>query len=254
MVQCQTILGNALKTSQNDDIKALWKSTSNHSNIQYDVYMNTKEVLKAIHDEHEDRLKNLLISQGSFFSNIIENLLSKINSVWSLAQHDLPKNIFNFTIRYINNSLSTRKNLVKWDMSPTSDCSLCLLPETLLHVVSGCNIYLVEGRYTWHNDPILNFLALSFQSVRDSIIYADLPGFINPSATTDDNLRPDLLLVLPNKCLYILELTVGFEKKIRKNSHRKHTEVNYITLSVSALGVFDQLSQSFLDMLKRLEL
>ena len=124
----------------------------------------------------------------------------------------------------------------------------------------------MQGRYTWRHDSILNFLALSFKSVRDSVIYADLPGFINPSAITGDNLLPDLLLVLRNKCLYILELTVGFESNIRKNSHRKHTkyhdlikqhehlfsEVKYINLSVSALGVFDQLSQSFLDMLKGL--
>ena len=151
-------------------------------------------------------------------------------------------------------------------MSPTSDCSFCLLSETLLHVVSGSNTYLVQGRYTWRHDSILNFLGLSFQSVRDSVIYADLPGFINPSAITGDNLRPDLLLVLPNKCIYILELTLGFESNIRKNSHRKHTkyndlirqqehlfsEVKYINLSVSALGVFDQLSQSFLVMLKDL--
>ena len=107
---------------------------------------------------------------------------------------------------------------------------------------------------------------LSFQSVRDSVIYADLPGFINPSAITGDTLPPDLLLALPHKCLYILELTVEFETNIRKNSHRKHrkyndvirqhehlfSEVKYITLSVSALGIFDQLSQSFLDMLKDL--
>ena len=264
--QCQTVLRNVLKNSQNEDIKALWKFTSSHTNIQYDMYRNTKEVIKAIHDEHEDRLKTHLISQGSFFSNIIDNSLSKVNSVWSLAQRNLPKNIFNFTIRYINNSLSTPKNLVKWGMSPTSDCSFCLLPETLLHVVSGCNTYLVQGRYTWRHDSILNFLASSFQSVRDSIIYADLPGFLNPCVITGDSLRPDLLLVLPNKCLYILELTVGFESNIRKNSHRKHTkyhdlikqqehlftEVKYVNLSVSTLGVFDQLSLSFLDMLKDL--
>ena len=151
-----------------------------------------------------------------------------MNSVWSLAQRNLPKNIFNFTNRYINNSLPTRKNLVKWGTSSTSDCSFCLLPETLpetlLHVVSGCNTYLVQGRYTWRHDSTPTILALFFKFVRDSIIFADLPGFINPSATTGDNLRPDLLLVLPNKCLYILELTVGFESNIRKNSHRKHTK------------------------------
>ena len=133
-------------------------------------------------------------------------------------------------------------------MSPTSDFSFCLLPKTLLHVVSGCNKYL-------RHDSVLNFLALSFQSVRDSIIYADLPGFINPSAIIGFNLRPFLFLVLPNKCLYILEITVGFESKIRKNSYRKHTKyhelirqherlftvVECINLSVSALGVFDKL-------------
>ena len=62
------------------------------------------------------------------------------------------------------------------------------------------------------------------------------------------------------------KLTVGFESNSRKNSHRKHTkyhdlirkqehlfsEVKYINLSVSAQEVFDQLSQSFLDMLKDL--
>ena len=69
------------------------------------MYKNTKEVLKAIQNEHEDRLKNHLVSQGSFFSNIVETSLSSVNSIWSLAQRNLPKNILNFSIRCINNSL-----------------------------------------------------------------------------------------------------------------------------------------------------
>ena len=173
----------------------MWKSTSTYTNIQYDVYRNTKEVPKAIQNEHEDRLKNHLASQGSFFCNMVETSLSSVNSVWSLAQRNLPKNIF--TIRYVNNSLTTRKNLVKWGMSPTSACSFCLLPETLLHVVSGCKAYVEQGRYTWRHDSILNFLAMTFQSVRASIIYVDLPGFISPTAITGDNLRPDLFLEFP---------------------------------------------------------
>ena len=36
-IQCQTILRNALKYTQSEEIKKLWKSTSNHTNIQYDV-------------------------------------------------------------------------------------------------------------------------------------------------------------------------------------------------------------------------
>ena len=183
-----------------------------------------------------------------------------------LPQRNLPKNIFNFPIRYINTSFPLARILVNGALSPTSDCSFCLLPESLLHIVSGCNTYLVQGRYAWRHDSILNFLASSFQSVRDSIFFVDLPVFLNPCALTGDSLRPDLVLVLPNKCLYILELTVGFESNIRKNSHRKltkyhdvirhqerlFTEVKYVSLCVSILGVFDQLSLSFLDMLKDL--
>ena len=265
-IQCQTILRNALKYSQSEEIKKLWKSTSNHTNVQYDAYRNTKEALKAIQNEHEDRLKNHLISQGSFFSNMAETSLSSVNSVWSLAERNLPKNIFNFTIRYINNSLPSRKNLVKWGISPTSDCSFCLLPETLLHVVSGCKTYLEKGRYTWRHDSILNFLAMTSQSVHDSTIYVDLPCFIRSSAITGDNSRPDLLLFVPNKCLYILELTVGLESNIRKNYHQKRTkyqdlvrqqenlfsQVKYINSSISTLGVLDQLSLEFMDMLKDL--
>ena len=153
---------------------------------------------------------------------MVETSLSSVKSVWSLALRNLPKNIFNFTIRYVNNSLPTRKNLANWGVSPTSDCSFCLLPEALLHVCSGCKAYLEQGRYTWRHDSILNFLVMTFQSVHASVIYADLPGFISPSVITGDNLRPDLLLVLPNTCLYILELTVAFESNIRKNSHQKH--------------------------------
>ena len=73
------------------------------------------------------------------------------NSIWSSVQSKLPKNVFNFSIRYINNTLPTRKNLLRWGISPTSECTFCLEPETLLHVVAGCKTYLNEGRFTWRH-------------------------------------------------------------------------------------------------------
>ena len=83
--------------------------------------------------------------------------LSQVNIIWSACQSKLPKNIFNFTIRYINNTLLTRRNLAKWGLSSTADCSFCLNPESLLHVVAGCNSYL--NRFTWRHDSVLNFIA-----------------------------------------------------------------------------------------------
>ena len=122
-----------------------------------------EEVLKDFRSNQEDKLQHHLTSQGFFFSNVIKYSLSSVNSIWSEAQSHLPKNIYNFTIRYINNSLPTRKNMARWGLSQSPDCSFCLNPESLLHVVAGCQQYL--DRFTWRHDSILNFIAKSLQPV-----------------------------------------------------------------------------------------
>ena len=137
----------ALKLSPNESINELWKSTNTHTNVQYDAYNSTKEVLKDFRDKHEHKIQNKLTCQGSFFSSVSKFSLSQLNKMWSNAQSKLPKNIYNFTIRYINNSLPTRQNLQRWGISSSSDCTFCLCPESLLHVVAGCQSYL--ERFTW---------------------------------------------------------------------------------------------------------
>ncbi|CAB4027156.1 Alkaline phosphatase, partial [Paramuricea clavata] len=221
-IQCQTVSRSALKSSINENIRELWSITSTNRNIQYDIYSNAKDVLKAFRQKNEQRLQNNLMSQGSFFSNIVKNSTLAFNSLWSSVHSKLPKNIFNFSLRYINNSLPTRKNLVKWGLSSSADCPFCFCPESLLHVISGCKTYLNEGRYTWRHNSVLNLVASSLLDVERSKMYVDLPGFISPSVITGDELRPDLLLTIENKILYILELTVGFETNLKTNSDRKH--------------------------------
>ena len=140
--------------------------------------------------------------------------------MWSSTQSKLPKNIYNFTIRYINNSLPTRKNLKTSGISSNSECTFCLNTETLLHVAAGCQSYL--DRFTWKHDSILNFLAQTLQSIGGFDLFTDLPGFKNPSIITSDTYRPDLLLVFPNNSLlYIVELTVGHESNLNNNIIRK---------------------------------
>ena len=64
-------------------------------------------------------------------------------------------------------------------VSQSPDCSFCLNPESLLHVVAGCQQYL--DRFTWRHDSILNFIAKSLQPVINvhSSNYADVNGFLN---------------------------------------------------------------------------
>ena len=52
-------------------------------------------------------------------------------------------------------------------------------------------------------------------------MFGDLPGFASPSVITGDSLRPDLLLEVHNKCLYILKLTISEETNLISNIARK---------------------------------
>ena len=162
-IQCQTVLRKALKLSPNQSINELWKATSNNKNIQFDAYNTTKQVLKDFRSGQENKLHNQLTCQGSFFTSITKFAFSQLTKIWFTSQSKLLKNIFNFTVRYMNNSFPTRQNLTRWGLSPTSDCSKCLAPETLLHVVAGCQLYL--ERFTWRHDSILHFIATNLQTV-----------------------------------------------------------------------------------------
>ena len=80
------------------------------------------------------------------------------------------------------------------------------------------------------------------------------------SILTGESLRPDMLLNIEDKCLYIIELTVGFETNLERNAQRKefkyrsllkHYENTYcrmklINVSTSSLGMFGQASEPFL--------
>ena len=63
-VSNQLVLRTALESFPNESIKDLWKSNNNYTNIQYDGFKSTKEVLKDFRAGHEDKLKNQLSCQG----------------------------------------------------------------------------------------------------------------------------------------------------------------------------------------------
>ena len=115
---------------------------------------------------------------------------------------------------------------------------------------------------------MLKFLAQTLPSLQRYKLYVDLPGYLSPSILTGEILRPDMLLSIEDKCLYIIKLTVGFETNLERNSQRKqikyrpllkhfentYRKVKFISLSTSSLGIFRQTSESFFDMCKVLGL
>ena len=81
------------------------------------------------------------------------------------------------------------------------------------------------------------FLTSTFSSLKQCTVYADLPSFLSPILITGNSFRPDLLLLIDAKILYILELTIGFETNIQNNSDRKAAKysslINDLSLSCS---------------------
>ena len=89
---------------------------------------------------------------------------------------------------------------------------------------------------------------------------------MSPSVVTGDSLRPDQLLEVHDKFLYILELTIGYETNLTSNIARTdrkyqhlirtlqhhYNNVKFINLSMSTLGVFSSHSVDFTTMLKEL--
>ena len=110
---------------------------------------------------------------------------------------------------------------------------------------------------------ILGTTTLSFFS-----LLIHLPSFMSPFLITSDSLRPDLLLLTESNALYILELTLGYETNIQDSSVRKTTKLTpllqyvcscynriiFTNVSMDALGVMGSSCDSFLTLLKDLNL
>ena len=152
----------------------------------------------------------------------------------------MPKNIFNFTLKCVNNTLATRKSLCKWPIVQSSACSFCLQPETLLYIVSSCRMYLEHGRYTCRHDSVLNFIAKYLSMLPDCSLYADLSSFLSPSIVTGKSFRCDLILLTNDKILYSLELTIGFETNIKIKHDRKAS--THYPLRQTLLSKYNQVS------------
>ena len=128
--------------------------------------------------------------------------------------------------------------------------------QTLGHVVSSCSQALRDGRYNWRHDSVIRCIARAILKP-ENLVYADIAEFPTPSTITGDQHRPDIVVVRAN-CLYVLELTVGFETNLKKNYERKdesygnllitlrdsYDGVEYMNLSMSALGCVSKMSKN----------
>ena len=86
-------------------------------------------------------------------------------------------------------------------------------------------------------------------------VYSDLPEYKNPSILTGD----DYILFIKENTLFIIELSVRFETNIQNNTENKekcylplitpllskYNEIEYVNLSMGALGTFGKSCSNF---------
>ena len=241
--QCQV----TFRKSGNHNIREIHKSTSN-INIQYDQFNSTRDALKHIRSSDVSCIMEKLTTQSLVVKYIWEFVDGRFINQWSNVISHLPRNIFNFTIRYLSNTLANGTNAIKWGITNSYTCIFCDQQQTLGHVIGGCETELLESRCNWHHDWILLNIYKTVKS-QGLQAFVNIEGYPNPSIITGDEQRPDFAFVEDDNLL-LLELTVGFETNIKKNFNRKAKryqqllaklsnkyKVYYVNLSLGAIGI-----------------
>ena len=158
----------------------MYVATSMNTNVQYDRYLKPKEVIREIRAEIVENIRNHLTSQSLFIKSLWKEAFPDMVKDWHATLDKLPKNIYNFVTRYLNNTPPTLKNMLLWNKATSNLCHSCSNVQTLQHVVSSCKIHLEQGRYTWRHNSVLKHLAEYLSSVKkDLSVYADVDGFEN---------------------------------------------------------------------------
>ena len=255
-MQCQVTLRNCLKNSINSDVRKIHANTSKGPNLKIDSVTSTKEMIKDLRLEKEIKVSTLT-TQSLVIKAVWNNTMKEMRPAWHNVLHILPRNIYSFCLRYLNNTLANGTNLLKWGRTDSALCPACQSPQTLGHVISGCKVHLNELRYNFRHDSILLNIVKSVSHRENVLIYSDLQGYPSPSIITGISYRPDIIFVILKK-LFVIELTSGFETNIVKNAEIKDIryrsiiadlrlcyDVKYLNLSMGALGTFGHSCKRF---------
>ena len=72
-----------------------------------------KKLFPNIEKNKEDQITAALTTQSFVIKSIWEHGMKSAAEIWSKSISKLPKNIYNFSIRHVNNSLANASNMHK---------------------------------------------------------------------------------------------------------------------------------------------
>ena len=127
--------------------------------------------------------------QGQFAELLIEE---KENVTWQSLIRNVPRGILSFALPSVTNTLPSPDNLRRWGKRNVSRCSLCQNNVTLQHIINFRSVALNQGRFTWHHNSVLLYLAQSLISKKpeDLEVLADLDNLSMNGFTVPQDILP----------------------------------------------------------------
>ena len=145
---------NRLKNWKNTEIQKIHAEISKCPNLKVASFTSSRDIIKEIRNDHVEKITTLT-SQSLIVKAIWANTLKATTTVWQKVLEKLPRNIYSFPLRYLNNTLANGTNLLKWGRAESCLCPACKNPQTLGHEVGGCKVHLNEKRYNYRHDSVL---------------------------------------------------------------------------------------------------
>ena len=119
----------------NEDTQLIYQLIREKSNINYDHFITSKNVIKDLRERKQEHITRNLTTQNLVVKALWQESFTENVKTWNTALNKLPKNIYNFTQRYLNNTLPTLKNMCKekerqftlFFLSPAANITACCI-------------------------------------------------------------------------------------------------------------------------------
>ena len=108
--QCQVTVRKCLRSSPNVDIRQL-ADMADAKTKQYDRFRGSKEVLKEVRKTALGNLTSKLNTHSDVIRYVWSEVLQSSKNAWFAVQGNLSRNLHNFTVRYLNNTLPHLSNM-----------------------------------------------------------------------------------------------------------------------------------------------
>ena len=82
-------------------------------------------MLKEVRKTAASNLTSKLNTQGAVIRYVWSDVLQSSQNAWFAAQGNLSRNLYNFTVGYLNNTLPHFSNMFTWGLAETKLCPLC---------------------------------------------------------------------------------------------------------------------------------